>query len=404
MPKETLRICIINDHFSIGPGGHHRIQNLGMALEKLNQDVIYICPYGISSNVIKLAYVYDKYLKHSSRKFYLSFYNDFFGIFKNLARLKERLDLVVIELPWTSIKAWNALRAKLRSEYVIFDYADLWTSFWNTTYREPNLFYRYIYRIGSLFEDFNIAITNPLANILTVISSPLGHLLSKLTGRQPHIIMQPIDTKTLFNPNIIDNSRIMEVLIKRCNAERFIMLGAKPDGEWIISEIHKLLKILENEKIKFLMLGSYPRAKKLCKIEGLDKYICILGSIHHNFVPYILKLVDFSIVLVPPWLKSIKYATHNITKISEFLAMGKPVITNSVSVTDYVINNYNGFIVKNYEQLIEKTLLLLNDEKVLRYLSENARKFAVNELDYIKVASEFLSLSKNMLNNSSNNI
>ena len=405
--QRKLKICVVNDHFSYGPGGQHRIQNIGIALEKLDHEVTYVCPYGISNNIADLALTYDKLQQSVSTKYFYPILNDFFGIFRNLAKLREKPDLIIVELPYTSMKAWSALYARLRSVQTIFDYADLWMSLWNKPFREqPGFSLKCAYRVGSIFEDSNVIITSRMASILTAISSPLGYLLGKLTRRKVHVLLQPVDTRELFNPDkvINENNNYISRLLERCNAERFIMLGIKHDNEWIISETSKIVRELRDEHACILVAGSFPRAQELSKRKGLDKNICFLGKIPHALMPFILKLVDFSLVITSPHIKSLKYTTYNITKVAEYLAMGKPVIADSINLIDYVINGYNGFIVKDLGQLREKVLLLLNDQKMLRQMSANARKLANEKLDSIKVASKLVELYKVYLTRESNKI
>lgn len=77
------------------------------------------------------------------------------------------------------------------------------------------------------------------------------------------------------------------------------------------------------------------------------------------------------------------------TSVWEALSMGKAVVTTDVgSVSQYINDGHSGFIVPvgDVAGLLEKTILLINDEKLRAAVGQNARVLAVDQLD-IKIAA-----------------
>jgi glycosyltransferase involved in cell wall biosynthesis len=93
-------------------------------------------------------------------------------------------------------------------------------------------------------------------------------------------------------------------------------------------------------------------------------------------------------------MKDLRYAPHNISKIADFLAAGKPVITNTLGAVDYISDYRTGFLVETQEQMMDRLDLLLHNQDLLFKMSIYAREFAFGNLNYIIVAKKYLDLIK----------
>jgi len=99
-------------------------------------------------------------------------------------------------------------------------------------------------------------------------------------------------------------------------------------------------------------------------------------------------------VLTHPNLTSIWYAPHNIAKIVDYMAMGKPVVTDALSASDYIENGVTGFLVRTKEGLINETVSLLENDALLNKVSLAAREVAVEKFDNVKIAERYLEFLK----------
>ena len=86
------------------------------------------------------------------------------------------------------------------------------------------------------------------------------------------------------------------------------------------------------------------------------------------------------------FLSPISYGTGVKTKIVEAMAMGLPIITNSVGIEGIHAEIGKDIIVcDEYNEIARETERLLNDEVARRIIGQNARKFAENTFRWDKV-------------------
>ena len=175
-----MKISIINDHFSSGLGGQHRIQNLSVGFNRLGHAVTYISPQGISDKVSCL-YVERSTFNHQSYSLMNAYFNDFFKIFKRLQSNQCKPDLLLIELPNTMLKALNGLSPN--SVNVAYDFAGLWTSTLDKskTYQPIGKALSSFRLISQLFEDSISIISSKLPDVITVPTTPMKGLVERFS-------------------------------------------------------------------------------------------------------------------------------------------------------------------------------------------------------------------------------
>ena len=389
-----MRFGIVNDHFSLGPGGQHRIQNLALGLSKLGHEVLYMSPYGVSSDIFDLDVSnVSSYKSSAPSKYLYPYVNDFFRILKRLSKLNRKLDLLLIELPNTMSKSLNAIYGILRNVPTSYDFGGLWTSILDRgkTYHLEKHGFRVFRPAAQFLEDILAQMSARLPDLVTVPTTGMKTILEKFLRVKAQVLLQPIDTREAFNPKLVDPIKAQLLLPEKYLREQIVMLGVKGDA-WFVPWVEKLSHEIDFSDVTFLILGSFPMAREMCIRKGLDEHVYFTGVVPNHVVPYYVSICKFALVLTPPPLKSIWYAPHNIVKIAEYMAMGKPIITDTLAAADYVFDGQTGFLTRNEEDLLEKTALLLQDQKLARKMGEVARKTACEMLDQEKVAIRFIEL------------
>ncbi len=386
-----MKIAIINDHFSDGPGGQHRIQNLSIGLKRLGHKVTYISPQGTSDKISSL-YVERDFSRGNSSSFLIKdYFNDFFKIFTNLQTIRDTPDLVIIELPNTMLKAVNGLF--MNDVNVAFDFAGLWTSTFdkNKTFQGSGKAVSSFRFLSQLFEDSLSLITSRSPDVITVATTPMKNFLEHSIVRRTHLIYHPVDLHCSFNPNLLNPKIYAHLLPERFSGKTLILLGVKGD-KWFFDDFCRLINKVKSLNVAFVILGSFPVTQNLVSKKGLDEYVYFVGNVPYETIPYYANSCSFALVLTPPQINQIWYSPHNISKIAEFLALGKPVITDTLGAVDYVIENETGFFVKSHNDAVDRINILVKNPDILLRMSSCARKFALERLDCEKVAQEYIQL------------
>ncbi len=138
--------------------------------------------------------------------------------------------------------------------------------------------------------------------------------------------------------------------------------------------INRVLPLLKNE-YRFYVIGACP--EKVEKTYEKNKNIIFCGRVE-DLREYVEKTVVF--------LSPIAYGTGIKTKIVEAMAMGMPVVTNSVGAEGICAVNNKDFIVREKpEEIAIETDRLLENLELASNIGENARKFAEENFRWEKI-------------------
>lgn len=388
-----MKIAIVNDHFSSGPGGQHRLQNIAKGFLRLGHQVHYITPNGISDNIDNISNYADKMVTTGPRKFFYPYFNEFFKIYNNLKLLPSGIDLLLIGLPNTMSKSLNAIFGLSKKIPTAFDFGGLWTSFFDkgTTYGSQSTQLKLIRPISQFYEDSLTLFSSRLPDLITVPTSGMDCLFEAFSRRHADVVFQPVDTSWALNPSLVKSNLVIENIPKKFMLSRLVAIGVKGD-EWFVPTLENLVLKFKNNDLNFLVIGSFPKAEYACKKRGLSDKVFFTGNVPYSILPSYIALTEFSIVLTHPDLASVWYAPHNIAKITDYMAMGKPIVTDALSATDYIENHVTGYIVGNKESLLNKTANLVDDNELLIKMGIAARKATCEKFDSIKIAERYLEL------------
>lgn len=175
-------------------------------------------------------------------------------------------------------------------------------------------------------------------------------------------------TKVILLPNMLVD---FPVKVSKLN-NNLITIGRLHKGK-CIDEMIKLFSKIKNKKTKLYVIGDgdeYNNISKLIKDLKLEKRVIMLGYLSHKEQEeYLLKSRGFLMTSISEGLPMV---------LLEAMSYGIPCIAYETEsgVADIIDNNKNGYIIKNRDEkeYINKVNYLINNNKTLEELSENALK------------------------------
>jgi len=191
----------------------------------------------------------------------------------------------------------------------------------------------------------------------------------------------------LFNPHKTKDSALLDHIPK----EKFVMVytGWIGENRGLYLILDGLIKLKDQtDKIHLVLVGCEDSdIKKINEytIENkIKESVSLFGRLDYKEMPKILKRANVCLSFLEP---NESYSMSPPQKIFEYFAMGKPVIANDIPThTDYIKNNYNGYIISKLNAALFKDVvlnLIENKEKYVK-MCENALEYSRN-YDIIKV-------------------
>ena len=158
----------------------------------------------------------------------------------------------------------------------------------------------------------------------------------------------------------------------------------------IVNNFENLKKV--NQNIKLLIIGggpSYSQLKKLVIKKNLESEVILTNFINQNEIPKYISLAD---ICINPF--EINYLTNRIvpTKIIEYFACGKPVLSTPLSGTKELFPNEKfGILYSNSDNFVMTLSTLLFDKNKLKEIGEQAFEYAHKNHDWKILSKQLLS-------------
>lgn len=187
-----------------------------------------------------------------------------------------------------------------------------------------------------------------------------------------HIIPTGIEIERFYKEKI--SLQKLNNIKKECginNDDKVILyvgrLGEEKNVDFLIDNHEYFVK--QNKKTKLLIVGDGPDFEKYKnKIEklGLEKNIILTGKVPYNNIPYYYNCADI-------FVTASTTETQGLTVI-EAMSSGLPIVCiNDESFKNTVIHGLNGFLFKNKKDYKKYMDNLLNDDKLRKKISNQAR-------------------------------
>jgi glycosyltransferase involved in cell wall biosynthesis len=202
-------------------------------------------------------------------------------------------------------------------------------------------------------------------------------------------------SKIYVVPPGIDNNISQEIKLDNFNENPDIFVVSKIEKlkgfDLLIRSLPIVLHSVPN--IKVCIAGCGPQSselRELVKELDLENYVGFLGFISEEDKLRYYKACK--LVVVPS-----RWDCQPIT-LFEAAASGKPVVASDMSNPEIVIDGRTGLIFRSedVEDLAEKIILLLKDEKLLNQMSRYAKERA-EEYDWSNAATKFINIYREVI-------
>lgn len=220
-----------------------------------------------------------------------------------------------------------------------------------------------------------------LANGSTVISTSLAIRAKELGVPEKTIRVVTGGTDTdLFKPLSVNDCRKAVGISDDMKVVGFSSFDSFLD----IEEVFRAIKTISKKfpTVRLLLTGNV--TKKVIKMvnnHAIDELVINAGLVPYRELPIYLACVD---VFVLPLAETVYNRGRWPNKFSEFLSMGRPIVSNPVGdAGSFIEDNKTGilcsFSSQGFSAAIER---LFEEEDLAIELGKNARQAAINELDW----------------------
>ncbi len=204
------------------------------------------------------------------------------------------------------------------------------------------------------------------------------------------LINNGVDTK-YFNPSTYNENLFLKVPIPK---DKFIILFLGRFSEEKCP--HLFVKIVnhlkDNDKLYFIMAGSgnlYDTTTELINKYELGNKIYLPGFVDTR------EYLSISNLLILP-----SQIDGRPNAVLESLSMEVPVIASSVGGLPKIIQDgYNGFLCEsgNVDNFVNRIQEVINDQNLYLTMKNNARDYAINNLDLTTVQSKYMEVFDQLL-------
>jgi glycosyltransferase involved in cell wall biosynthesis len=198
--------------------------------------------------------------------------------------------------------------------------------------------------------------------------------------------------KMFIMPNGIETEKFFSTNI---NKKTIIFSGVMYHHRGLDILLDALSKVIkEIPEVELLLLGEGPEMSKLQSIvkeRKLEKNILFKGWVDRNEIPSYLSK---SAIGIGP-LRSTNVTKDALPiKILEYMASSLPLIAfENTLPNDVLEHGKNGFNVRNTEELSEKIILILKDEKLQKKFGDTSNKM-IKKFDWKIIMNKMLEESK----------
>jgi len=303
----------------------------------------------------------------------LAKYYDLFNLKKTARKLylENRYNIIHCR-SYLSAEIGRELKKKYGARY-LFDMRGFWVDervdggLWNTKYA----FYRFAYKKYKHKEALLIADADHIISLTEAGKKEIRTWQSYKNSTPITVIPCSADLNLFTLTDDAQQLKAKDEL--RVKKTTFVLSYLGSLGTWYLLEEMLLLfkAINDHYKVaKFLILTPddpdivYKKAATL----GLGKKDFIIRFVERRNVPFLIKASDLSVSFIKPAYSKI---ASSPTKLGELLAMGIPVICNSIGDVEMIIDKSGGgaimneFKEVNFKQVIKSFPALLSKDKTL---------------------------------------
>jgi glycosyltransferase involved in cell wall biosynthesis len=363
-----MNICIVSDLFDTPYGGPARIikHTLSKLLERGHYVTIITSKYNNRKSFerkknLSIYRFHSILVPKSQKEFSITIPN-----IKKIQEIykKEKIEVIHFHIPSPLTLTCTIVAKRMNLPIIATHHLDSETFFSNLVFStlESNKFF---YKTLNLFYNQTDSVIVP--------SQYKANLLKKYGLKKNPIVVSNGISLSEFNGNLSSNSSLEDFeLNERTKNILFVGRLMKEKG---IDVLIRAFSIVNSQipETKLIIVGKGYLRKDL---EKLVKDLNLKNIVFTGFISdYLLKQTYASSnVLVLP-----SYAESQSLVLLEAAAMGLPLIgANTTAIPELVINGWNGYIFEpgNHEDLANRIIQTISNEKMMKKFSKNSKKLA----------------------------
>ncbi len=167
-----------------------------------------------------------------------------------------------------------------------------------------------------------------------------------------------------------------------------------------IENILKCIKLLNNDKIMFVIIGDGPYKNSMIdyiKTNNISENVLYLGKLKYENAMEYYQIIDMCIY---PKKKCELHELKSSYKLIEAMAFKKPVIVSDLKAINEIINDgQNGLICipDNVNDLLEKIKLLINNTELMNKLGAEAQKWTKKNRNWNAICNKMTRIYDNLM-------
>ena len=242
------------------------------------------------------------------------------------------------------------------------------------------------------------------ADLVLTTTPQLSNYAEEMGSNSDCIKYFPLGVNSRYFKPMKKNNELLQELGIQTNDRIILFMGTL--YPWAgIDHILKNFHLLQNKikQIKFVIIGGGPdfnRLKSLSNELQLNKNIIFTGFVEQKKIPEYIAIAD---ICLNPFV--INTLTDRVipTKILEYLACGKPVLSTPLKGTVELLPNENyGIVYSQLDDFISSIEKLLQNKAHLDKLGENGFSYVKKNHYWDSLADQLIKIFDNLIKNQNN--
>ena len=242
------------------------------------------------------------------------------------------------------------------------------------------------------------------ADLVLTTTPQLSNYAEEMGSNSDCIKYFPLGVNSRYFKPMKKNNELLQELGIQTNDRIILFMGTLYPFSGI-DHILKNFHLLQNQikQIKFVIIGGGPdfnRLKSLTNELQLNKNIIFTGFVEQKQIPEYIAIAD---ICLNPFV--INTLTDRVipTKILEYLACGKPVLSTPLKGTVELLPNENyGIVYSQLDDFISSIEKLLQNKAHLDKLGENGFSYVKKNHYWDSLADQLIKIFDNLIKNQNN--
>ncbi len=228
------------------------------------------------------------------------------------------------------------------------------------------------------------------ADKVIVISEALAKYMQEIGVPQGGIVLLPpaVDTRR-FNPSL-RNGRFRKSLGIGDDDKIILFSGWLYEFsgvDLVLASLKELRKDVPN--VRLVVCGDGPLLEKLVQMRrelGVQEHVDLLGRRPFEQMPSIIASAD---VCINPYLPEVRSNFAFPSKIAEYMASGRAVVSTDLPGTKSILGNESGAVLVPPQQFVQSLRTILADSELAKRQGEKCREFCENHFSLESISQKF---------------